>query len=202
MRIFYSIFLTLLITSCGSKTYRFKESDFEWIPYKGNETLIFASNTGDTDTLFIKNPKRHVEYDIDPLSPFPQDSLEKFYISYYFSNDMTKRFGGFPGETIIAMTKTKKNRTRVGFGVVTNDAFFYGLRYFDVKELRKAKLINLQTNLKTYNDILLIEPDTSNQKWSNRDHYVLRMYWSKSEGLVRYDKNSDINYTLAKKYGL
>lgn len=194
--------MTFLIASCGSKTYRFKDSDFEWIPYKNPDTLVFTSNKGDTDTLFIKSPKRYMVYDVDPLSPFPQDSIEKFHVPYFFSNDTTIRYGQYPGETIIAMTKTTKNRTRVGFGVVTNDAFFYGLRYFDIKELRRAKLMTLQTNIKSIDDILLIEPDTSNQKWSNRDHYVLRMYWSKSEGLIRYDKNNDIYYTLTKKYGL
>ena len=139
---------------------------------------------------------------VDPLSPIPQDSIEKFYIPYYFSNDSTKHYGNYPGETIIAMTKTTKNRTRIGFGVATNDAFFYGLRYFDLKELRNTKLTDLQTDLRTYNDILVIYPDTSNQKWSKRDHYILRMYWSKSNGLVRYDKNNNIQYTLTKKYGL
>lgn len=201
MRIFIYLFLTVIIISCGSKTFKFKESDFEWIAYKGNETLIFTSNTGDTDTLYLKKPKRYVEYDVDPLSPFPQDSLEKFYITYYFSNDTTKRFGEYPGETIISMTK-QKNKTRVGFGVMTNDAFFYGLRYFDMKELENTKLSNLQTKTKFYHDVLVIVPDTSNQKWASRDHYVLKMYWSKSEGLVRFDKNNKVYYTLTKKYGL
>lgn len=194
--------MTFLIASCGSKTYRFKDSDFDWIPYKYPDTLVFTSNTGDTDSIFLKNGKRYMDCKVDPLSPFPQDSIEKFYIPYYFSNDTTKYFGNYPGETIIAMTKTTRNRTRIGFGVVTNDAFFYGLRYFDIKELRNAKLTDLQTDLRTYNDILVIDPDTSNQKWSKRDHYVLRMYWSKSVGLVRFDKNNNVHYTLTKKYGL
>jgi hypothetical protein len=141
-------------------------------------------------------------YDVDPLSPFPQDSIEKFHIPYFFSNDSTKRFGQYPGETIIAMTQTKRNKARIGFGVVTNDAFFYGLKYYNIKELKSAKLGNLKTDCKIYNDILVIQPDSSNQKWSKRDHYVLRMYWSKSDGLVRYDKNNNVHYTLTKKYGL
>jgi hypothetical protein len=169
--------------------------------YKGNEILIFTSNTGDIDTLFIKNPKRYIDYDAHPFSLLPQDSVEQFYIPYYFSNDTTKRFGEYPGEIIIDMTK-QKNKTRVGFGVATNDAFFYGLKYFDIKELRKSKLSNLQTNYKTYQDILLIEPDTSNQKWASRDHYILKMYWSKTQGLVRFDKNNNIYYSLTKKYSL
>lgn len=141
-------------------------------------------------------------YDVDPLSPFPQDSIEKFHIPYFFSNDTTKRFGQYPGETIFAMTQTKKNKPRIGFGVATNDAFFYGLKYYDVKELNSARLVNLQTDYKNYNDVFVIEPDTSNQNWSKRDHYVLKMYWSKSDGLVRFDKNNNVYYTLTKKYGL
>lgn len=194
--------MTSLIISCGSKTFKFKDSDFEWVPYKNADTLIFTSNTGDTDSLFIKEPKRYMVYDVDPLSPFPQDSIEKFHIPYFFSNDTTKRFGQYPGETIFAMTQTKKNKPRIGFGVATNDAFFYGLKYYDVKELNSARLVNLQTDYKNYNDVFVIEPDTSNQNWSKRDHYVLKMYWSKSDGLVRFDKNNNVYYTLTKKYGL
>lgn len=202
MRLFFFIFFVLLITSCGSKTYTFSETDFDWIPYNEADTLVFTSNTGDTDSLFLRKGERFIDSKVDPLSLIPQDSIEKFYVPYYFSNDTTKYFGDNPGEALIAMTKTVKNKTRVGFGVVTNDAFFYGLRYFDLRELKKTKLIDLQTELKSYHDILIIEPDTSNQKWSKRDHYVLKMYWSKSDGLVRFNKNNNVYYTLTKKNGL
>jgi hypothetical protein len=188
--------LALLVASCGGKTCRFDDSDFEWIPYKGNETLVFTSNTGDVDTLFLKNPNRYMDIRVDPLSTAPQDSIEKFYIPYYFSNDTATRFGEYPGETLIDMTKTPKGKTRIGFTVVTSDAFFYGLRYLDMKELRRAHLVELRIGDKPYQDILIIEPDSSNKKWSVRDHYVLKMYWSKSAGLVRYDKNNGVVYTL------
>ena len=74
------------------------------------------------------------------------------------------------------MTKTTKNGTRIGFGIVYKRCIFLWIEIFDLNELRKAKLTHLQTDLKTYNDVLLIEPDTLNQKWSKREHYVLKMY--------------------------
>jgi hypothetical protein len=100
------------------------------------------------------------------------------------------------------MHKTEGNEIRIGFGIVTNDAFFYGLRYYDLNVLNKTKLASLQTSAGRYSDVLIIEPDTVNAKYASCDHYVLRMYWSKSSGLVRYDKNGSVYYTLTKKHGL
>ena len=58
------------------------------------------------DGSFLKESKRYTDYKADPISLVPQDSIEKFYVPYYFSNDTTKYSGENPGETIIAMTKT------------------------------------------------------------------------------------------------
>lgn len=38
--------------SCG-RTVKLSEEDYSWMPYKGNETLVFKSNTGETDTIFF-----------------------------------------------------------------------------------------------------------------------------------------------------
>src|SRR5687768_10564754 len=44
--------LISLICSCG-KTIKLKQEDYRWIPYKGNETLVFISTTGESDTIFL-----------------------------------------------------------------------------------------------------------------------------------------------------
>src|SRR4051812_44815922 len=44
--------VTICLTSCG-KTRRLSDKDFQWMPYKGSETLVFASNTGENDTVFL-----------------------------------------------------------------------------------------------------------------------------------------------------
>src|SRR5207249_5142453 len=49
------------LTSCHN-TYRLSENDYGWMPYKGNETLVFSSNTGDTDTIFFLKKDTLIAY--------------------------------------------------------------------------------------------------------------------------------------------
>ena len=157
--------IVLFVFSCRSKTYKLSDTDFDWIPYKGRDTLVFTSNTGDMDTLFISKGKRYM-YSGDPLDATP-DSTERFHISYKFSYaDTSNGMKSIPEEILLAMQRTESKKTKIGFGVVTNDAFFYGLRYFDINELNKMKLTTLRTDLKNYDDIFIIEPDTANTKYS------------------------------------
>ena len=61
------------------------------------------------------------------------------------------------------------------------------------------KFITLQTNLKLYKDIIIIEPDTTNLIFSDRSHFVTKLYWSRSEGLIRFDKKNNVYWELVKK---
>jgi len=187
--------------SCGSKTYKLSDSDFDWVPYKGKDTLVFTSNTGDTDTLFLRNGKRYMDYKVDPLSMTPSDSTENFDISYkynYFDTiQKINNFGVFP---LIIMKRTKEGATNIGFSITRNKAYFDGMKFFEIEHLKNLKLVTIEANLKKYDDVFIIVPDTSSLKNSNRNDYVLKMYWSKSQGLIRFDKNNNIYYTLTKKY--
>lgn len=54
------------------------------------------------------------------------------------------------------------------------------------------------TESKIYNDVYIID----DEDWLNfkqRSNYVKKLYWSKSEGLIRYDKQEGVFWELTKK---
>ncbi len=55
------------------------------------------------------------------------------------------------------------------------------------------------TKAKAYNDIYVID----DEDWLNfkqRSNYVTKLYWSKSQGLIRYDKQDGVFWELTNKY--
>src|SRR5436190_8074493 len=87
--------ILLLLTSC-SKTIKLSEDDFKWIPYKGNETLVFNSSTGDADTIFLVGTDQHSNPS-DPLDVFPT-KLEHFTILAKYSDPSSSHQRYLKGE--------------------------------------------------------------------------------------------------------
>ncbi len=197
MNILRLVIITTVIiglASCGSRTYRLSETDFDWMPYKGKDTLIFTSTDGDTDTLFLKNGNRNMEYEVNPLSVRPPDSTEAFEVSYQYNFfDTAQQLYNFRVFPLIILKRTKERTTAVGFYIITDDASFCGLKYFEMEYLNRQKLTILQTSLREYHDVFIFEPDFNCSE-------VSKIYWSKSNGLVRFDKINGSHYTLTKKY--
>lgn len=66
--------------------------------------------------------------------------------------------------------------------------------------LATVKPIELKTLNGTFTDVYVINPiDNFGRK--NRNDYVTKLYWSKSQGLVRFDKSDSEYWELIKKYG-
>ena len=159
------------------------------MPYKGNETLVFSSNTGDTDTIvFIKK---------DTLIAYPEaqalngKTYEVVRIFAKYSNGASRDF--------VELQKSKDKIARLHFNLSAKDAVFYRLTGLIIDSLSQQQTNSLATKSKTYNDIYIIDSDD----WLNfkqRSDYVTKLYWSKSEGLIRYDKQDSIYWELTKKY--
>ena len=187
------------LTSCG-KTIRLANKDFRWIPYKGNETLVFNSNTGDTDTIFLTGTKRYTS-PTDPLDMFPTN-LECFIISSTRSDPSPP--GGnhrYLDRSIFVelSASEQKNNSFLSFELTAKDAWYYGSNhYWSSKEIDTLKGQVLQTKLKIYHDIIVVIPDSD--EYIDRSNYLTKVYWSKSEGLIRYDKKDNVYWELTKKY--
>ena len=50
-----------VLTSCRG-TYRLSDNDYSWMPYQGNETLVFSSNSGNIDTIFLLKKDTLIAY--------------------------------------------------------------------------------------------------------------------------------------------
>ena len=196
MRLFITLLFALILTSCGNKTYKLSDKDFDWIPYQGKDTLVFTSTFGDTDTLFLRNGKKYREYQVDPLSLRPPDSTETYDVSYKYNFfDTAQKLNNFRVLPLIILQRTKDRTTKVGFSTLPEGADFCGLKYFDVEHLNELQLTSFETPLQKYKDVFIIESNFNCLAAS-------KIYWSKSSGLVGFDKSNRIQYTLVKKYGL
>ena len=175
-------------TSCR-ETFRLSEQEHEWMPYKGNETLVYASNTGDTDTIFFLKKDTLIAY------PEAQSLNGKTYevvsIIARYSNGVSSDF--------VELQKSKDKKARLHFDLSAKDAVFYRLTGLKVDSLSQQQTTSLATESKTYNDIYIID----DEDWLNfkqRSNYVTKLYWSKSEGLIRYDKQDNVYWELTNKY--
>jgi hypothetical protein len=96
---------------------------------------------------------------------------------------------------LIILQRTKDRTTKVGFSTLPEGTDFCGLKYFEIEYLDKMQLTSFETSLQKYKDVFVIEPNINCLSAS-------KIYWSKSSGLVGFDKSNGIQYTFTKKYGL
>jgi hypothetical protein len=186
--IVYLLFFFCLV-SCQNK-HRLSKQDLKWLPYKGNEILVFTTNKNEVDTIYLRGIMRFL-YSGSPLDVIP-DSLDKLFVHFTFSDptDMKKERYKKSG-TLFSLYKTTKGATKIAFGMETKDGFFYGLRSFNLKEVKNMAQTFLSTPLKTYDDVLIIIPDSDRMKDSNQAHFIHKIYWSKNHGIVRFDKGDN-----------
>ena len=185
------------LTSCHG-TYRLTEEDHSWMPYKGNEILVYISNTGDTDTIFffkkdtlIAYPEAQAingkTYEVVRVFCRHSDASPPDSNHRYLDNDF------------LELKKSKDKKARLHFDLLAKDANFYRLTGIRVDSLAHQPPTSLVTKTKTYNDVYVID----DEEWLNfkqRSNYVTKLYWSKSEGLIRYDKQDGVFWELTKKY--
>ena len=185
------------LTSCRG-TYRLSEKEHDWIPYKGNEILVFSSNTGDTDTIFFLQKDTLIAY------PEAQSLNGKTYevVRIFCRHSDTWPPDGkhrYLDNDFVELKKSKDKIARLGFHLSAKDAHFYRLTGIRIDSLSQQQQTTLGTKTKTYNDIYIIDAED----WLNfkqRSDYVTKLYWSKSEGLIRYDKQDSVYWELTKKY--
>jgi hypothetical protein len=190
--------LTLFyLTSCRS-TYRLSDTDYSWMPYKGNETLVFSSNTGETDTIFFLKKDTAIAYpEAQALNGRTYEVVSIFcrHSDAYPPDGKHRHLDN----DFVQLGKSKDKKARLNFFLSAKDAKFYRLTGIRIDSLAKQPPTSLVTKTKTYKDVYVIE----SEDWLNfkqRSSYVTKLYWSKSHGLIRYDKQDGIFWELTNKY--
>jgi len=196
LKLFIALSTISFLTACRG-TYRLSGEEHEWMPYKGNETLVFSSNTGDTDTIFLLKKDTLIAY------PEAQAINGRTYevVSIFCRHTDPLRDGGYRylDNTLVELQKSKDKKARLHFSLSTKNANFYRLTGIRIDSLAQQKFTSLTTKHKTYYDVYIIE----DEDWFNfkqRSNYVTKLYWSKSEGLIRYDKQDGVFWELTNKY--
>jgi hypothetical protein len=194
---FIIFFLLIILLIACSKTIRLTDDDFRWIPYKGTETLVFSSSKGDTDTIFLLGTDRQT-VPSDPLDVFPTD-LEHYTIASRHSDPAPSDRNQHYLETVfLELSASEYKSPYLSLHHTGKDAWFYGGQFMKLKDLDTIKFVSLVTKLKTYHDIVLLYPESD--EYSVRSDFITKVYWSKAEGLIRYDKKDSVYWELTRKY--
>jgi hypothetical protein len=167
------------------------------MPYKGSEILVFSSNTGDTDTIYFLQKDTLIAY------PEAQSLNGKTYevVRIVCRHTDLLRDSGYRylDNDFVELKKSKDKKARLHFNLSTKDANFYRLAGIRIDSLARVQFTSIATKNKTYNDVYIID----DQDWLNfkqRSNYVTKLYWSRSEGLIRYDKQDGAYWELTNKY--
>jgi len=188
---------TFCFVSCH-KTNTLSENDFKWMPYKGNETLVFSSTSGATDTFyFIKK---------DTIFAYPEAQATNG-IKYEQVSIICKHSDPWPPDgkhryledSFLKLQKNIDNYAELNLLLSGKDAVFYRLKGFKIDTLNNQKAVTFQTKYRKYDDVYIINSDSYN-KFYNRSDFVTKVYWSKSKGLIRYDKKDNGYWELTNSY--
>ena len=180
--------------SCG-RTNRLSEDDYNWMPYIGNETLVFRSHTGEMDTIFLDGRDTMLAY-YDPLS---LNTVKYEIISVSCKHtDATSDGYRYLQNHFFQIEKNEDKKATLNSRLTTKDARFYRLRQpIRIDSLNKEKPSVFTTAYNHYNDVFIIKAE-ANSVYSERDNFVTKIYWSKSNGLIRYDKKDSVYWELVK----
>ncbi len=195
---FFLFFIpTILLSSCF-KSYTLTQEDYKWMPYRGNETLIFKSNTGESDTIFLFEKHTMVGY-FHPDTP--SGSYEEVSVfGKHIDPDLVNGKPHYLEREFFSIKKNKHGSTEMEISLSAKDAVFYRLSSIEINSLRKINTITLKSQFHQYDDVYIITGEDYEGNYFERSNFIIKVYWSRSSGLIRYDKKNGVYWELEKKY--
>ena len=183
--------------SCGQKRELSKE-DRSWMPYKGNETLIFNSNDTLKDTIFLLRKDTLWGYPDPALSLNKYEELAIFckHTDSYSNKDKPSYLKNY----FMKINKTMGGRAEILIYLAAKNAKFYRISSIKLDSLSKEAVISIKTSSGSYNDVYVFSGESWLSGFQARNNYVTKVYWSKSSGLIRYDKKDGLYWELSNKY--
>jgi hypothetical protein len=166
------------------------------MPYLGHETLVFKSNTGILDTVFLL--KRDTL--LSDYSPFSFNGFQYELLSIYAKHtDPTGGQHRYLENRIFELKKDKEKHARLEIMFLAENAVFYQSGGFKIDSLEKEQPTTYHTKYARYDDVYLFKGDDV-ESFKHRSDYIKRLYWSRSNGVIRYDKMDSMYWELANKY--
>jgi hypothetical protein len=191
------LLIILVFTSC-ERNNNLTTADYKWMPYSGNETLVFSSNNGGTDTIFFVKKDTLIA---TPDAPNPFGTTYQEVAIFCKHSDPSPPDGQhrYLENYLFKIEKSKDKKARISFNILAKDAVFYKLSGLRIDSLSNQTPMTFSTKGKTYNDVYVVD----DEDWLNfkqRSDYITKLYWSKSAGLIRFDKQNNIYWELTEKY--
>jgi hypothetical protein len=189
----YCLFVTTIV-SC-SKHYRLKKDDIKYIPYKGNEVLIFQSDIGRMDTTFLKGMSDFNGCG-DPLDMFP-DKCDGISLNCTRTDPNYDRY--LEGKQLVEIVATSSGNTHISFDIVLRGSWFYNMDSYSLSEFDKMPNSELTIGNTIYKDVKIFEASDYAKQYEQRENYAERFYWSVSKGFLGLDRRNE-KWRLIKIY--
>ena len=192
----------LLLTSCNGPTYKIPADDYKLVPYNGYEVLVFKSNKGDTDTIFLQGSRKFVSP--DNQWSFPIKHIEHFVVLSKRSDAYSNSGKNSYLDSLSLITLFNDGTTKIRIEFSAKHADLYSNQTFTKQDFLHLTDTTLEIDGKRNNDVLIIKADeivkdSIGGKSIERPNTITKLYWSKQQGIVRYDKLDGEYWRLIKK---
>lgn len=190
-------FISAFIFSSCNRTIRLSKADRSWMPYLGNEILVFRSNSEEMDTIYL------IGKDTLWGHPDPLFSLNKYEILSVFSKFKDMYDDGvryrYLQSTFISIKRTMNSSSELTIDFNARDATFYRFSPIRTDSLNDVKKEILKVGDKIYNDVYILNSEDDDDFFKKRSDNVTKIYWSKSSGVIRYNKQRGEYWELVNK---
>src|SRR5262245_902745 len=146
-----------ILNSCQRQN-NLSAEDYKWMPYNGNETLVFSSNTGDTDTIFFLKKDTLIAYP-EAQSLFGKTYQEVLIECKHSDPDPPGGEHRYLDNYFLSIGKSKDKKARIGFNLLAKDAVFYKLTGLRIDSLNHETPISFQTKYKAYSDVYAVDDE-------------------------------------------
>ncbi len=185
------VFLLLIVIMSCDKVNRLSVEDYTWMPYEDNQVLVFKSNLGGMDTIFLL--KKDTIYGYPEAQKFNGTITESLMISSYRTTSHKEGYK-YLKNTFFSVSKNKEDRSVLTLRLTTKDVWFYTSgKSILIDDMAEQGFSTFRTAYHEYDDVLIFIGDNV---YSGRDDFVMKVYWSKSKGLIRYDKKNGVYWEL------
>ncbi|MFT3796631.1 hypothetical protein [Flavobacterium sp.] len=172
----FQMMCLLMIGCCiGGCASRLSKRSVKFNPYQKGDTLVFRSNSGDRDTIFITSVEK-VMMPGPPLAVFPI----RTQILQVMARKTDSNFQRYLENPLLEI-----DNTMVDFYLWTRGGTFYNGSFFDLAALQKMPRSTQTIGGKTYEDIIAIK--SPNTEYQSRSNFIETLYWSISSGFVKYE---------------
>ena len=189
----YYILLTTF-ASCSSH-YKLKKEDRKYIPYKGNEVLVYQSDQNRADTIFLKGMSDFNGCG-DPLAISP-DKCDGISLNCARTDPNYDRY--LEGQHLVEIVATRNGATHISFDIGLRGSWFYNMDSYSLSEFENMSNSELTIVNKIYKDVKIFEASAYAKQYEQRDNYAERFYWSLSQGFLGLDRRNE-KWRLIKKY--